>query len=272
MKGFSSKALLLASFTLLLEPTIGNADSVVLLPLTASASAQAGDGEGSVSNGGDFQASAFWPQGAPNVQNSLVSSSAGSFAEPNIQVVQAQATILSNSGFPIGAASASASLTYQMEIVPTPSFITQFVGHAVSAEVILQGSYSPQLSSSTLLAEVSLTVTDESNNLIYTLDPTDLGVYAVDLNLSVDDPFTVYMTATAFIGQNIGTVTASIDPFFSIADPTLASEVQLVFSPGIGNVLSAVPEPSTWAMMLLGFAGIGFMAYRRKSKIALVAA
>jgi PEP-CTERM motif len=26
-----------------------------------------------------------------------------------------------------------------------------------------------------------------------------------------------------------------------------------------------VPEPSTWAMMLLGFAGIGFMAYRRKS-------
>ena len=26
----------------------------------------------------------------------------------------------------------------------------------------------------------------------------------------------------------------------------------------------AVPEPSTWAMLLLGFAGIGFMAYRRK--------
>jgi hypothetical protein len=28
----------------------------------------------------------------------------------------------------------------------------------------------------------------------------------------------------------------------------------------------AVPEPSTWAMMILGFAGVGFMAYRRKSK------
>jgi hypothetical protein len=27
---------------------------------------------------------------------------------------------------------------------------------------------------------------------------------------------------------------------------------------------AAVPEPSTWAMMILGFAGIGFMAYRRK--------
>jgi hypothetical protein len=38
------------------------------------------------------------------------------------------------------------------------------------------------------------------------------------------------------------------------------------------QVLSGVPEPSTWAMMLLGFAGIGFTAYRRKSKSALMAA
>jgi hypothetical protein len=28
---------------------------------------------------------------------------------------------------------------------------------------------------------------------------------------------------------------------------------------------AAVPEPSTWAMMILGFAGVGFMAYRRRS-------
>jgi hypothetical protein len=41
-----------------------------------------------------------------------------------------------------------------------------------------------------------------------------------------------------------------------------------VVTPGVG----AVPEPSTWAMMILGFAGLGFMAYRRKSKPALLAA
>ena len=35
---------------------------------------------------------------------------------------------------------------------------------------------------------------------------------------------------------------------------------------------AAVPESSTWAMLLLGFAGIGFMTYRRKSKPALMAA
>jgi hypothetical protein len=38
------------------------------------------------------------------------------------------------------------------------------------------------------------------------------------------------------------------------------------------GTVSAVPEPSTWAMMILGFAGVGFMAYRRKSKPALMAA
>ena len=30
--------------------------------------------------------------------------------------------------------------------------------------------------------------------------------------------------------------------------------------------VAAVPEPSTWAMMLLGFAGIGFVTYRRARK------
>jgi hypothetical protein len=33
-------------------------------------------------------------------------------------------------------------------------------------------------------------------------------------------------------------------------------------------VLNAVPELSTWAMMLIGFAGIGFVAYRRANKNA----
>jgi hypothetical protein len=30
--------------------------------------------------------------------------------------------------------------------------------------------------------------------------------------------------------------------------------------------LGAVPEPSTWAMMVLGFLGLGFMAYRRRGQ------
>jgi hypothetical protein len=36
---------------------------------------------------------------------------------------------------------------------------------------------------------------------------------------------------------------------------------------GLDNVgVAAVPEASTWAMMILGFCGVGLMAYRRQSK------
>ena len=42
------------------------------------------------------------------------------------------------------------------------------------------------------------------------------------------------------------------------------------FSGGSINptVVEGVPEPSTWAMMILGFAGLGFMAYRRRNQTA----
>ena len=36
------------------------------------------------------------------------------------------------------------------------------------------------------------------------------------------------------------------------------------------SVASAVPEPSTWAMMILGFLGVGFMTYRKKTTLRLV--
>jgi hypothetical protein len=47
---------------------------------------------------------------------------------------------------------------------------------------------------------------------------------------------------------------------------------QMDWSPctaGGGCFQSAIPEPSTWAMMILGFAGVGFMAYRRRNQSAL---
>jgi PEP-CTERM motif len=46
-----------------------------------------------------------------------------------------------------------------------------------------------------------------------------------------------------------------------------APTFNLAFSLG-GDTVTAVPEPSTWAMMILGFAGVGFMAYRRRNQSA----
>jgi uncharacterized protein (TIGR03118 family) len=40
---------------------------------------------------------------------------------------------------------------------------------------------------------------------------------------------------------------------------------------GLFGSIRAVPEPSTWAMMLLGFATVGFMAYRRRNRATVTA-
>jgi|SRR5215216_167457 len=49
-------------------------------------------------------------------------------------------------------------------------------------------------------------------------------------------------------------------------DTTLFSNSDRANLTGFVAVTAAVPEPSTWAMLILGFAGVGFMAYRRQSR------
>jgi hypothetical protein len=60
---------------------------------------------------------------------------------------------------------------------------------------------------------------------------------------------------TAINGELITSIT------IGTIDPGLLVDIKQVSL----NV-SAVPEPSTWAMMILGFFGIGFMAYRSKKQ------
>jgi hypothetical protein len=64
------------------------------------------------------------------------------------------------------------------------------------------------------------------------------------------------------------------------AEDAITGAFQYVAGPGDPNLTNfyngvspqeAIPEASTWAMMLLGFAGIGFAAYRR-AKVSLSAA
>jgi hypothetical protein len=43
------------------------------------------------------------------------------------------------------------------------------------------------------------------------------------------------------------------------------------FTPYQMRIGSAVPEPSTWALMLAGFAGLGFVGYRSSRKSAVLA-
>jgi hypothetical protein len=84
------------------------------------------------------------------------------------------------------------------------------------------------------------------------------------------------MDGTAAPGHELGTfIPDSYFLFFGDAvfpSFTNSTEMQLFGLSGELEVAAAVPEPSTWAMMLLGFAGAGFMAYRRKPKPALMVA
>jgi PEP-CTERM motif len=52
---------------------------------------------------------------------------------------------------------------------------------------------------------------------------------------------------------------------------TLAPRAELL-SRGQTEIKVAIPEPSTWAMMLLGFAGLGYAAFRRAAKSRRAAA
>jgi hypothetical protein len=89
------------------------------------------------------------------------------------------------------------------------------------------------------------------------------------------EPFTV----SAFGGSLVGYTPGSAYTTDTLIFTPSTSSGSIVFAGSYigGNAASAIdnlsvssiPEPSTWAMMILGFVGVGFMAYRRKAKPAL---
>ncbi len=58
----------------------------------------------------------------------------------------------------------------------------------------------------------------------------------------------------------LGTYDLTYRPYIGdIESPPGAFPTDLIFT----ATLTVVPEPSTWAMMMLGFAGLGFTGYRK---------
>jgi len=91
----------------------------------------------------------------------------------------------------------------------------------------------------------------------YDLTSVDNTFYGTFSAWNVDDGTQAYFPTISYQRSYTGTpgtadfalpVSGSVDPFF--------------FS---DTVTTAVPELSTWAMMLIGFTGLGYMAFRRKS-------
>ncbi|MGB8606808.1 MAG: PEPxxWA-CTERM sorting domain-containing protein [Bradyrhizobium sp.] len=95
-------------------------------------------------------------------------------------------------------------------------------------------------------------ITGTYSGPIGTITHDDGATLALNGGIVVDSP-----NETAAITDNFTNPGGAPVPF--VLDYVSANGAPSVL------VVTAVPEPSTWALMILGFAGVGFMAYRRKN-------
>jgi hypothetical protein len=124
-----------------------------------------------------------------------------------------------------------------------------------------------------------------SSNAVGTLATTQsfaAGSYTLTFDLAGSaraDMDSTSKTTTITIGDWSTTITLlPTDPYhlFTFTFATTGGELSFADStggnPNIGNILdnvtlsTAVPEPATWAMMALGFAGLGTVAFGRRRK------
>lgn len=78
------------------------------------------------------------------------------------------------------------------------------------------------------------------------------GTDFVDINPAPASPYTQYTFTFTGTGSDTLSISGQNDPSYQLIDNV--------------SVTAGVPEPSTWAMMLIGFAGLGFARYRRARK------
>jgi hypothetical protein len=100
----------------------------------------------------------------------------------------------------------------------------------------------------------------DDNVLIYWRPDGSTGAYTL---LSVTPNNLSNQPLFDFTSASLGTGTYDFEIFYADRSSTQASFTL------DADVTAAVPEPSTWAMMILGFLGLGFTCYRRRSTISL---
>lgn len=113
----------------------------------------------------------------------------------------------------------------------------------------------------------------------FSLSPTLFKIYAVDdkgsqrfiASITIDKSAGTGLISDYF--DQPGGIHGENDIQFSISSvtglPTPCSPCTLPWDPQ--NLTGAVPEPSTWAMIIIGLLGLGFMAYRKREQALNVA-
>jgi hypothetical protein len=154
------------------------------------------------------------------------------------------------------------------------------------------GSPSPALSATLTINNITFAFTPNNYGFIQGISDTASLIQHEVKRLSSDGPLSEYANLihrlyrfndSLYPASLTGPFSHTIDfrdDIFAIvqihyrnpANGRYIAFVDANFAPTSVTISSGVPEPSTWAMMILGFAGIGFIAYRRKAQAAVAAA
>ncbi|MBN8991649.1 MAG: hypothetical protein J0H42_25710 [Rhizobiales bacterium] len=125
------------------------------------------------------------------------------------------------------------------------------------------------------------------NDAFYLFNPQNPAVHATDyyqltFGTSPLLPFNPAQDAFLFIPGGVVPAYNSSHVYSFDLDTGSVVPTQLHFGVSDGNftdnsgaftiTVTAVPELSTWAMLILGFAGVGFMTYHRRNQVAALAA
>ena len=97
--------------------------------------------------------------------------------------------------------------------------------------------------------------------MINAFDPTT-GAFVGTLDGTNGSPLAIDGLWALTVGNGAGG--GSLNALYFTAGPNGESD-------GLFGSLTAVPEPSTWAMMIAGFVGLGFAGYRRSRKTSATA-
>jgi hypothetical protein len=259
---------LLATGVLPARASVVNAVDPISIATDAYAFAFPGPPPGvTVGCGGDFPACPLTlPQSADALQVGNGSSANGGVTISSFPAILVTANTVWGETNPPGLptipseASGSGSLTFYFELFPVDG--TNFEG---DVPVLMDGSSETTFSGpeGTSGSSVSMNVQVVSTSgTIYTLPTDNQGQFLQTLTIEPGVEYKVNMSASAFANETASAM-ASIDPFLSISSSCgCAADFNLVLSDGITNGAPTVPEPATWTMMLLGFAGLGFAGYR----------
>lgn len=169
----------------------------------------------------------------------------------------------------------NAFLVYSVEVIgPTPTAMLDVTSFAESASTGGAANTSGEIQGVNGFTLFGKTCFDTSAGGCSTGSSSDTGVGGTEVIASIGDPMTVTLT-TEIIAEAGDSSYAILDPLITI-DPSTpdAQAYQILLSSGVANIgpAGAVPESSTWALMLTGLAVLGFAAHVRSRRHSSVSA